>query len=83
LPIITALCYAVEINKEIELKKLGDRIREIRLSKGLTQGELASKMDRDDYQTIQRLETGNTNPTYSFLLEVCFGLDISMKELFS
>jgi len=71
----------LEFNKEIELKKLGSRIREIRKSKGLTQGQLASKMNRDDYQTIQRLETGNTNPTYSFLLEVCKGLDISMKEI--
>lgn len=72
----------MEINKDIALKKLGDRVRAIRRKKGFTQFELASFVYKDQ-QSIQRLEAGRVNPSYIYLLEICEGLDIEMKELLS
>ena len=70
----------MEIDKDIELKNLGLRVKKIRLEKGLTQFELATRINKDQ-QSIQRLEVGNVNPSYIYLLEICIGLEIELKEL--
>ncbi len=70
----------MEIDKDIELKNLGSRIKKIRVDKGLTQFELASRINKDQ-QSIQRLEVGNINPSYIYLLEVSNGLEIELKEI--
>lgn len=62
------------------LKPLGERIRQIRLGKGLTQAQLANQIGKDQ-QSIQRLETGRANPSYLYLLEISNGLEISISEL--
>lgn len=62
------------------LKDLANRIREVRLQKGLTQEELAHSIGKDK-QAIQRLERGETSPGYLSLLEVCEGLEISISDL--
>lgn len=62
------------------LKPLGEKIRQIRLSKGLTQAELANQIGKDQ-QSIQRLESGKVNPSYLYLLEMSKGLGISITEL--
>ena len=69
------------MNKDIELVKLGKRVKEIRLSKNLTQFDLATLANKDQ-QSIQRLEAGKINPSYIYLLEVCQGLEIPVAELF-
>lgn len=66
--------------KEILLIKLGENIRKIRNIKGLTQLELASRINKD-YQSIQRLERGAINPSFYYLIEVSKGLETSLKEL--
>lgn len=71
----------MEICKEIELRKLGNKIKEIRLSKNLTQFELAARIDKDQ-QSIQRLEKGKVNPSFIYLMEICNGLEIPMTEIF-
>ena len=70
------------MDKPEQLKELGLRIKAIRLSKGLTQTELANIIGRD-HPSINRLEKGKINPGYLFLLELAEGLDINIKELFS
>ena len=70
----------MEIDKDIELRKLGERIRKIRLEKGLTQFELGSRVNKDQ-QSIQRLEKGNVNPSYYYLMEICEGLEVDFKEV--
>jgi len=70
----------MEIDKDIELKNLGSRIKKIRVDKGLTQFELASRINKDQ-QSIQRLEVGNINPSYIYLLEVSNGLEIELKDI--
>ena len=68
------------MDKVEELKQLGERVREIRAQKGLTQTELANKIGKD-HPSINKLENGKVNPSYLFLLEVCQGLEIELKQL--
>jgi transcriptional regulator with XRE-family HTH domain len=70
----------MDMDKDIELKKLGERVREIREAKNLTQFELATRINKDQ-QSIQRLEKGKINPSYIYLLEVCKGLEVEMKDI--
>lgn len=63
------------------LKLLGERAKELRLSKGLTQLEVADRFGSAE-STISRLEKGKYNPTYLWLSKFCKALDIEMRELF-
>lgn len=63
------------------LKLLGERAKELRLSKGLTQLEVADRFGSAE-STISRLEKGKYNPTYLWLSKFCKALDVEMKELF-
>jgi transcriptional regulator with XRE-family HTH domain len=62
------------------LKKLGKRIADLRLNKGLTQTELAYMCDFER-PNLARIEAGNTNPTYLTLLKIATSLEITMLEL--
>jgi transcriptional regulator with XRE-family HTH domain len=68
------------MEKEALLTKLGQRIREIRIEKGITQAKLAHSLGKDQ-QSIQRLEAGNINPSYYYLHEIAIGLGTSVAEL--
>lgn len=68
------------MEKSIELVKLGNRIRDLRTSKGLSQAKLGMKILKDQ-QSIHKVETGEFNPTYLYLLEICEGLEIKISEL--
>lgn len=80
---ILVLVMPQPINKEHKEKliKLGERIRQIRHDKCLSLQDVADKMEKDR-QPLQRLEKGGFNPSYVYLLEICQGLDIDIKELF-
>ena len=69
------------MKKEQLLKKLGKRIRELRISKGMTQVDLASSVGKDQ-QSLQRLEAGKINPSFYYLYEITKGLNIEMSDLF-
>ena len=73
--------YTCQVDKIELLKSLGERIKEIRLAKGLTQTELAHKIGKD-HPSINRLEKGKINPSYFFLCEVAEGLEISIYDIF-
>lgn len=66
--------------KSEELKRLGIRIKELRNSRGLSQAKLGLLILKDQ-QSIFKVEAGEFNPTYLYLLEICKGLDISINEL--
>ena len=68
------------MQKDILLRKLGNRIRNIRIEKGLSQVDLANSIGKDQ-QSIQRLEKGNVNPTFYYLKEISQGLDVEITEL--
>ena len=68
------------MTKEDRLKRLGARIREIRLSKNLTQRELGYRIDKDQ-QSIQRLESGLINPSFEYLYQLSVGLEMELFQI--
>ncbi len=63
-----------------DLKLLGDRLKRFRTDKGLTLKQLGYLIDKDP-QSISRVEMGNINPTYLFLLDLCKGLGVDISEV--
>ena len=68
------------MEKEVLLKKLGERICDIRKDKGISQKQLAHSIGKDQ-QSIQRLEAGNVNPSFYYLCEIAEGLNVTLEEL--
>jgi transcriptional regulator with XRE-family HTH domain len=66
----------------IELvNKVGKRIQELRLGKGMSQEDLALKSDINK-NYLSDLERGTRNPTIFILKKIADGLEISLEELF-
>ena len=64
------------------LKKIGKKIQEIRLNRGLTQVELVGKIEGEiDTTNISRIESGRTNPTIYNLYRLSEAFEISISEL--
>jgi transcriptional regulator with XRE-family HTH domain len=57
----------VELNDK--LIKLGLKVRELRISKSLSQTDLAFKIGKDQ-PSINRLEKGKVNPSILYLFEI-------------
>ena len=68
------------MQKEAFLKKLGQRIKDIRAEKGLSQTELAHKCGKDS-QSLERVENGKTNPSAYYLAELAKALKVPLKDL--
>ncbi len=68
------------MNKEAYLKKLGIHIARLRISKGISQAELARCCDKDP-QSLNRLEKGRINPSIIYLKEIATELNVALKEL--
>ena len=68
----------MELNDQ--LIKLGLKVRELRLSKSLSQTDLAFKIGKDQ-PSINRLEKGKINPSILYLLEIANGLEIPVNKL--
>jgi putative transcriptional regulator len=62
-------------------KKLGEHLILLRKKQGITQAELARRMEKDR-QSLERIENGKTNPTSFYLAEIARALNISLKEIF-
>jgi transcriptional regulator with XRE-family HTH domain len=63
-------------------KKVGQRIRAIRASRGLSQEQLAERAGVS-YKFIGDVERGQGNPTVTWLDAVARGLGVSVKDLVS
>ncbi len=70
----------MEDQKDIFLKKLGDRIVALRKERNLSQSDLASLMDSEKPH-IRKLEKGKRNATVSTLLKLSNALGVSVSEL--
>jgi transcriptional regulator with XRE-family HTH domain len=72
----------MSINKaqKLRLENLGKRVKSLREAKGLTIKELANSIDKET-QSVHRVEKGNVNPSYLYLIQLCEGLDVSLVEL--
>ena len=62
------------------LIKFGERLKELRTNKKLTLEQLAFAADIELSQ-VHRIEKGKINPTYTTLLALAFGLEITVSEL--
>ena len=63
------------------LLELGERIREMRIKKGLSQTELAFLCNDKDYSQINRMELGKVNFSVSHLLLISKALQVKTKDL--
>jgi transcriptional regulator with XRE-family HTH domain len=64
------------------LLKIGAKIKEIRVSKCLSQVDLVGKMEgRIDTTNISRIESGRTNPTIYTLLRIAEALEVPLKDI--
>jgi DNA-binding XRE family transcriptional regulator len=70
----------VENKYSQELLILGQKIRALRLSKNLTQSDLASHCDVD-IRTIQRIEKGGFNMSLKVFFSICDSLQTKPEDL--
>lgn len=59
----------------------GKQVRRARKAQGLTQGELAERIGREQ-NTISRIETGQSGVSDQTKIELCLALDKSLDDLF-
>ena len=63
------------------LEQIGSRIKDLRISKQVTQDNLAEKCNWD-YQYVSRLESGNTNMTIRTIIKLCYALEVRLEDVF-
>lgn len=69
------------ISREKLATKLGERIKEIRLEKDLSQAELARRSGKDR-QHLELIENSKVIPNIYTVYQIACALDISLQELF-
>lgn len=65
----------------MDLKAIGERIKELRLKNSMSQEAFAEKIGLDR-SYICKIESGQKNLTLETLIKICEGLNVSLKELF-
>ena len=68
------------MSETIILQELGKRIRMIRLSKDMTQNQLAINCNFEK-SSMSKIEAGQINLTYMTLYRISKGLDVHMRHL--
>ena len=67
-------------NYEAVIKRITQKIKEIRLSRGLSVQELAYRCDMER-SNLSRLEAGRTNMTIKTLCTICNALEIKVADV--
>lgn len=62
------------------LKKLGERIKQLRLEKGMRQVDLSEKIGIED-SALRRIESGRVNSSINMLRKIAKGLEIEIIDL--
>ena len=62
------------------LIKLGENIKKLRISKGITQKELANRCDFEA-SNMRRIEAGNNNVTIKTLLKIAKAIGVDIRKL--
>jgi transcriptional regulator with XRE-family HTH domain len=70
----------VQKTYEIELKRIGKKIKALRVKNKMTQQSLSDFCDVD-IRTIQRIEVGKQNVALTLILAIAEGLGVSVSEL--
>lgn len=63
------------------LKKLGLRIRQVRIKKNISQENLAFECDYADFSQINRIELGKVNFSISYIKLIAEKLEVPPAEL--
>ncbi len=61
-------------------KRFGDRVRELRLSAGLSQEQVAARAKLSRHY-LSEVESGRRNPSIEVVARIAFGLRVSLPEL--
>ncbi|WP_229679978.1 helix-turn-helix domain-containing protein [Saccharopolyspora thermophila] len=68
--------------RSLALAGLGDRIRRLRVARGMDQVELAEHAELDA-EHLEKVERGDATPSLDVLAQVATALDVGLSELFS
>lgn len=68
------------MNIELDYGKLGERLKEARIKKHMTQEELSEKIDSAT-SSISHLENGTHSPSLKTLIKICNVLEIGTDSL--
>lgn len=68
------------MNEKAFLMKIGKRIKELRIAKGISQQELAAEIEYEK-SNMSRLESGRVNPKIATLYKVAQALGISVSDI--
>lgn len=63
-----------------EAEKLGESLKRIRTSKGISQGEIARTLETDK-GFVSNIENGKTNPTLATIAKLAKALGVSVGDL--
>ena len=77
---IAHLGVVINVKNKALTKALGNRIRELRKERGISQEALSNEAEVPLSQ-IGRIERGENNPTISTLYVICEALRVELKEL--
>lgn len=69
-----------KMEKELVLRMIGLKIRELREGQGITIQELSDSLDME-YNNLIRIEKGRTNFTIGTLLKICEILKIKLVDI--
>ena len=70
----------IDLSKQELLKKFGLNVKFARMRKGLTQEQLAEKMDIS-WTYIAKIETGRINMSLGKILEIAKTLEVDINKL--
>jgi len=68
------------MGKEILLKRIGLKIRDLRKEQNLSIQELSDKLDIE-YNNLIRIEKGRTNPTIATLYKISQTLHVKLTDI--
>lgn len=77
---LSSVEFVHAMDNDAFLKKIGARITELRMKKGITQVELGLRCDIEK-PNMNRIEKGKTNPTILTLKKICSELEVNLEEL--
>ena len=63
------------------VRKLGQKIKEIRNSKGMTQEEMEEGDYPISYRTVQDIENGQSHPSIRSIFKIAKKLEVDVKDL--
>jgi transcriptional regulator with XRE-family HTH domain len=68
------------MSKELVLKQIGAKIRELRVGKSISLVEFSDRLNIE-YNNLIRIEKGRTNLTIGTLLKICRALRVNLSEV--